>query len=93
MRKQSPLFLKDPDAILDYTLDWSSWLSAGDSLDTATFTAPAGITKVSESNTGTTATVILSGGTEGSTYEVLCRIVTDNGLQQDQSIKIKVTNR
>ena len=29
-------FLKDPDAVLDYSVDWSKWL-AGDQIETSTW--------------------------------------------------------
>ena len=32
MRSRS-FYLKDPDAVLDYTVDWGAWLPEGDQLD------------------------------------------------------------
>ena len=93
-------YVKDPDAVLDYPINWASsdgtndgsssdtgWLQ-GDTISTATFTVDSGITKDSESNTTTTATVWLSGGTAGQRYTVTCRITTTSGRTEDQSIQI-----
>ena len=88
-------FTKDPDAILDYTVDWTDWLNDGtpDTIIASTWTAEAGITIDSDSNTLTTATVILSGGTLGEVYTVTNRIVTDQGLQDERSIFIRMRNK
>ena len=82
-------FIKDPDAVLDYVVDWSTWLG-DDAIATSTWTVPAGITKDSSSNTTTTATVWLSGGTTGAEYTLINRIVTAGGRTDDRSIAIMV---
>lgn len=80
---------KDPDAVLDYVVNWATWLD-GDTISTSAFTVPAGITKDSESNTTTTATVWLSGGTAGTWYAILNRITTAAGRTNDQTIYVQV---
>ncbi len=82
-------FQKDPDAVLDYTLDWTPFLS-GDTILTSTWLVPTGITKDSDSKTSSTATVILSGGTARNTYIVTNRIVTVGGIKDDRSLRIFV---
>lgn len=82
-------FIKDPADVLDYQLNWADWLGAG-TISTSAWTVPSGITQVTASNTTTTATIRLSGGTHGSDYEVLNHIVTANGQEADRSITIKV---
>ena len=73
---------KDPNEVLDYTVDWQGAnnpvLETAETITTATWTVPSGLTKDSESNTNTTATVVLSGGTAGETYEITSNIVTNN---------------
>jgi hypothetical protein len=86
-------FLKDPDAVLDYVFDWSTWLASGETISTSAITVESGITKNSESNTTTTATVWLSGGTEGSRYKITSRITTNQGRTDDRSAIVRVTNR
>jgi len=89
-------FRKDPDAVLDYSFDWSEYLEAGDSAETiatSTFTVDTGLTKDSDSKDDTTTTVWLSGGTAGETYEVRNEIVTGDGRTDVRTIKIAVEVR
>ena len=44
-------FLKDPEAVLDYTVDWGIWLDT-DTISTSNWTVPAGITKDSSAISG-----------------------------------------
>lgn len=78
---------KDPNAVLDYSIDWTDWLGT-DNIATSTWTVPAGLTNVTESNTAKVVTIWLSGGTAGSTYTLLNRITTTGGRTSDQSFKI-----
>ena len=86
------VYIKDPNAVLDYTLNWFEYLD-GDTISTSTWTVPAGITKNSESNTTTAATVWLSSGTDGTDYDVYNRIVTAAGRTDDRTIRIRVSER
>jgi hypothetical protein len=87
-------FQKDPAATLDYALDWSRWLPAGETLGAVVWTVPEGLELVEQSETGTLATVVLSGGTAGETYRIGCRITTTpGGLEDERSISMSVTNR
>lgn len=86
-------FVKDPDDVLDYQIDWSDWLPTGDTISTSTWTADTGITVDSESETTTVATVWLSGGTVGNTYSVRNRIVTTGGRTKDKTIRIRVVEQ
>ncbi len=81
---------KDPDAVLDYTLDWSRELVGGDTIIAAVFTPDTGITIDSDSFTDSTTTVWLSGGEDGTTYEVSVHITTAAGRQDDRVIEIAV---
>ena len=85
-------YLKDPDSVLDYKFDWSTWLGA-DTISTSSITVPTGITLDSDTNDTTTATAWLSGGSVGSSYTVTNRIVTAAGRTADRSITIKVLQR
>ena len=84
--------LKDAVAILDYQVDWTTWL-AGDTISTATFTVGAGLTKASQSNTTATATVWLSGGTLGETYLVSHTITTAGGRTENREFRVVIANR
>jgi len=83
-------YVKDPDAVLDYVFNWSSWLQDGDTIDTYTVDADAGLTVDSDSNTTTAVTAWLSGGTAGQSYGVTCHVVTAGGRKDDRTIRIIV---
>lgn len=87
-----PKFVKDPQAVLDYEIDWSAWLGE-DTISASQWSAPDGITIDSDSFTDTTATVWLSGGTAGETYEVTNGISTDGGRDDDRTIIIQVKQK
>lgn len=83
---------KDPDAVLDYTVDWSAWLGT-DTIASVTWVVGAGVTEASSSNTSTTATIWLSGGIAGQAYGVTCRAVTAGGRTDDRSFRVVVKER
>ena len=85
--------VKDPNATLDFIWDWSAWLGATDTIASHTFIAETGLTINSSSNTATTATVWLSGGTLAETYDVTCRITTTSGRTEDRTARIFVWDR
>ena len=87
-------FTKDPDAVLDYSVDWSLWL-AGDEIFTSEWLLEEGalIEKATDSNTTNKATVWLRGGQAGTTYLVTNRIVTVGGRTDDRTISVKVEDR
>ena len=84
--------LKDPDEILDYTFDWSTWLGA-DTIASDVVTVDAGLTKDSDSNTTTAVTVWLSGGTAGTAYKVSSKVTTAAGRTAERTIIITVKER
>lgn len=87
------LWTKDPDAVLDYQIDWGgNWLGS-DTIDTSTWTVPSGITKDDESKTTTTTTIWLSGGTVGERYAITCHITTVAGREDDRTFYVKVEER
>lgn len=86
------VFTKDPDAVLDYSFDWSAWL-VSDTISTSTWTAGTGITIDSNSSTTTVTTVWLSGGTASVAYTVTNRIVTAASRTDDRSLTINVEQR
>lgn len=85
-------YVKDPDAVLDYQIDWSAWLDS-DTITTSEWIVPDGIVKDSDSHTDTAATIWLSGGTLNTTYLVTNRITTAAGRTDDRTIRITVRDR
>lgn len=85
-------FTKDADATLDYQINWATWLGS-DTITSSSWTVQTGITKVTDTNTTTTATIWLSGGTSGCTYAVTNRIVTTAGRTEDRTLYIAVDDK
>jgi hypothetical protein len=85
-------FVKDPDAILDYTVDWLNWLCS-DTIVTGTWVVPAGITRISNSITTTTCSIWLSGGTNGMSYNLTNRIITTGGRNDDRTVSVMVREK
>jgi hypothetical protein len=70
-------FTKQPTEVLDYDVDFSEWFAdRTDTLGSFTVSATAGITVVSSSNIGNVVKVVLSGGTNGTKYQVTVRVTT-----------------
>lgn len=90
----SASFWKDPQAVLDYSFDWSPWLVSGDTITNLTATAtPVGITINSVAFTTTSTTVNLSGGVVGVKYAVVHHITTSGARQDDRTMFITVVEK
>lgn len=90
---QPPVKYKDPQAFLDYSIDWSAWLPSGDTIVTSTWMADGGITISMETNTSTTSTVWIAGGTTNVLHRATNQITTAAGRINNQSISIAVASR
>lgn len=85
------IITKKPADILIYTFDWSVWLNSGDSLNSSTWTVPAGLTNVASANTTTKATVKVSGGTTGTSYTLTNSITsTVSGETKTETFTLKL---
>ena len=84
---------KDPDSTdIPYGIDWSPWLD-GDPILTSTWDIPVGtFTSSGDSNTPTTTTIKLSGGTKGLSHTITNEITTAN-LKDQRSITIPVADK
>lgn len=96
---------KDPDEVLDYSVDWSRWLGSGVTissvswfLDNASgvktaFTAGPvinGLQNVSATNTSTVATINLALGTTNVEYKIYCRITDSSGSVAERVVKLRI---
>lgn len=89
-------FSKTSSGVLDYSLDWSSWLVSGETLTCSIWTVDAGLTAASTTTTTSISTVWLSQGTVGETYEAKNTIWTNSTPTQrktERTIKIKIINK
>jgi len=64
---------------LDYTINWADRLATGETVSSAVWSVPPGITKEDESTTSTTSVIWLSGGTAGESYTITCTMTTSGG--------------
>ena len=85
---------KDPDEVLDYSIDWTKRLESDDTIATSEWIVPEdGVSKDSDDFADTSTTIWLSGGVAGQTYSFTNRVTTAQGRTMDQSIRLKVKNR
>ena len=92
---------KDPQATLDYTLDWSNWLSNSDNIASSTWTIqtysgdsdPVIKTSQSFDATDSTTTIWLSGGTTSKDYKITNTITTTNNLTDERYFRIFLKDR
>ena len=90
--------LKDPDAVLDYRVDWAADYLAADELlaqsEWSVVPDEAGGVTVAGSNfdAGST-TVKAAGGVAGHVYSLVNRIATSSGRIDDRSIVVRVEHR
>lgn len=98
---KEPVFRKDPNAVLDYKLDYANtrnggavpnWLEDGETISSQTVIATDGITVDSSSLTdnGSSVTVWLSGGTASVAYYITVRITTNFDRTDDRSFVVRV---
>lgn len=90
--------IKDPVALLDYTIDWGdasdSWLADGETITgTPVLDASTGVTLSNPTVTGGAVTFNISGGTAGTSYVVGVRITTSEGRTDRRSFTLKVEDR
>lgn len=88
-----PSITKDPNAVLDYSLDLAAWLTdIADTLTSLTVTA-SGCTVDSSTISGTKCIAWISGGVAGETGTVTFRFVTTGGRTDDRTIYLKMKER
>lgn len=89
-------YSKRPDEVKDYSINWARALliageDVGDTVSSSTWEVETGITKDSDSETTTTTTIWLSGGTADVEYTITNHVVTSQGREYEESIKVNVS--
>ena len=98
---------KDPDEILDYSVDWSRFLGGeiinsvqwyvydSDGTKTAIMAGETvnGLTLGAQSSTNTVATARWDNGTLNTTYRVVCSITYATVLVTERTIQLPIRNR
>jgi hypothetical protein len=90
--------LKDPDAILDYRIDWGAeYLADGELLAGSEWSVvpdeAGGVTVAGNDFDTTSSTVKAAGGIAGRIYSLVNRITTSTGRIDDRSIVVRVEDR
>ncbi len=85
-------FSQDPDAVLDYLVNWNDWLDPGDFIIAATAFSSNGIKVLSNqiATNGLGHTVWISSGFAPYEYTVTSRILTNDGRKNDQSWILRI---
>jgi len=91
------LLLKDPEAALDYAVDWGLEYLTSDTLIQSdwhvTPVEAGGVSVVASSFDTAVATVTASGGIAGHMYQLTNHVVLSSGLTDSRSIVLRVENR
>lgn len=91
-------FIKDPNAIKDYSIDWSDWL-VDDTILTSTWAVVAGDVAIADDEDhlptkSETATVVwLSGGTLNTEAIITNHVTTNGDRAEDTSFRIQVRRK
>ncbi len=90
--------LKDPDAVLDYAIDWGAqYLDQGDLLTDSSWSVdpdePDGVSVVGSSFGDSLSTVQAAGGAAGKLYRLANRVTTQSGRIDERSIMLRVERR
>lgn len=95
---------KDPDEILDYSVDWSRWLgdatissvtwyvdnASGAKTELSAGSTVNGIQNVAQTISGGVATINLGLGTNNTEYKFYCRMADNSGNIAERVIRLKV---
>jgi hypothetical protein len=98
---------KDPNEILDYSIDWSRFLGNATistvawSVSTPSTTKTAigsgvtvdGIQNISQTNTSTVATINLGSGTLNKEYTFFCSITDNTGSTAERSVRLRIRDQ
>ena len=85
---------KDPDAVLDFFIDWSAWLDADTISVSQWIIEPTGeLTVDTSTESNGVTTVWLSGGVDGKRYLVTNRITTVGNRTDDRYQMLTVSEK
>jgi hypothetical protein len=91
------LLLKDPGAVLDYSIDWGADYLDGDMLAGSEWSVepdePGGVTVAGSDFDATSSSVKAAGGAAGSIYKLVNRVTLQSGRVDERSIVIRVEER
>ena len=91
------LLMKDPEAVLDYSIDWGAEYLNGDlvadSLWSVAPDEPGGVAVVGDDFDGTSTSVKAGGGLVGRVYKLVNHVTLESGRIDNRSIVLRVEAR
>lgn len=89
--------LKDPGAVLDYSIDWGAEYLDGDMLAESEWSVepdePGGVSIAGSDFGATSSSVKAAGGAAGSIYKLMNRVTLQSGRIDERSIVLRVEER
>ncbi len=90
-------YLKAPDAVLDYAIDWAAGYLDVQTLTTSAWsvmpTEPGGLAVQTQSFTTTKTTATMIGGVAGHLYHIANHVVFSDGRAETRSLSVRVELR
>lgn len=80
-------YVKDPNAVLDYALDWAPYLGT-DTILTSIWTVDGDVTITQEGLVSPFTQVWVGGGTAGTLADLTNHVVTQQGREDDGTIRL-----
>lgn len=91
------LLLKDPDAALDYAVDWAAEYLTGDVLAASSWQVTpvetGGVSIIASRAAENIAYVTVTGGVAGHLYQLTNHVVLSSGLTDSRSIVLRLEKR
>ena len=100
--REGSYIVKDPQARLDFSIDWGPWMSSGDTIVTSTWTVETvtgdGVNNLDNyqnviDTANSVTTVYLQKGVAGHNYRVTNTIVTANALTDERYFRVFVKDK
>lgn len=89
--------LKDPGAVLDYSIDWGAEYLDGDMLAGSSWSVEpdeaGGVSIAGSDFDATSSSVKAAGGAAGSIYKLINRVTLQSGRIDERSIVLRVEER
>lgn len=91
------IFLKDPQAGIDYAVDWGQGYLQGQAITGSAWSVtpdePGGVQVTGELGNATRTAVTLAGGEPGKVYRVANRVTLSDGRTDERSVTLRIEQR
>lgn len=82
---------QDKNEAIAYTINWAADLNGSTISGAPTWTVPSGITNANTTNTTTTTSIRLSGGTPGVSYKIECTVTSAVSETMQAHFVVRIT--